>query len=49
MHTIIRTKLAHETDKQEKNAAFAVAGSLIIVPYFFIDLKQGEAVELNGG
>ncbi len=40
-------ELAGQTDKQGKNAALAVAGSLIIVPYFFMDLKQGEAVELN--
>ena len=40
-------ELAGQTDKQGKNAALAVAGSLVIVPYFFMDLKQGEAVELN--
>ena len=40
-------ELAGQTDKQGKNAALAVAGSFVIVPYFFMDLKQGEAVELN--
>ncbi|OUU36080.1 MAG: hypothetical protein CBC09_08455 [Cellvibrionales bacterium TMED49] len=40
-------ELAGQTDKQGKNAALAVAGSFVIVPYFFMDLKEGEAVELN--
>lgn len=39
--------LSGKTDKQVKNAALAAAGYITIVPYFFMDLKEGEAVELN--
>jgi len=39
--------LAGKADKQVKNAALAAAGYITIVPYFFMDLKEGEAVELN--
>ena len=41
------SKLSGKTDKQGINATLAVAGSLLIVPYFFMDLKEGEATELN--
>jgi|TARA_B110000090_G_C12937732_1_gene276098 hypothetical protein len=40
-------ELAGQTDKTGKNAALLVAGALTIVPYFFMDLKEGEAIELN--
>mgnify|MGYP006148154555 FL=1 len=40
-------ELAGQTNKMGRNAALAVAGALTIVPYFFMDLKQGEAIELN--
>jgi len=39
--------LSGKTDKQGRNASLAVAGSLLIVPFFFMDLKEGEAIELN--
>ena len=39
--------LSGKTDKQGRNATLAAAGTLLIVPYFFMDLKEGEAVELN--
>tara|TARA_B100000963_G_scaffold321850_1_gene305490 strand:+ start:23 stop:376 length:354 start_codon:yes stop_codon:yes gene_type:complete len=39
--------LARKADKTGKNAALAVAGQMLLVPYLFMDLKEGEKVELN--
>jgi hypothetical protein len=39
--------LARKSDKTGKNAALAVAGQILLVPYFFMDLKEGEKEELN--
>ena len=40
-------ELERKSEKLPKNAALATAGSLLVVPYLFMDLKNGEKVELN--
>jgi len=36
-----------ETGKWKKNIGLAAAGGLFIVPYFFMDLTEGDDVEIN--
>ena len=36
-----------ETGKWKKNIGLAAAGGLLIVPYFFMDLTEGDNVEIN--
>ena len=38
---------ANETSKWKKNIGLASAGTLLIVPYFFMDLTEGDNVEIN--
>lgn len=40
-------RLAGKADKTVKNASLAAAGAFLLVPYFFIDLSEAEAIELN--
>ncbi len=41
------TKLIPESDKTEKNVALGVAGALLIVPWFYMDLGDAEKVEIK--
>lgn len=43
----IGRELERKSEKLTKNAALATAGSLLVVPYLFMDLKSGEKIELN--
>ena len=36
-----------ETDKWKRNIGLASAGAFLIVPYFFMDLTEGDNVEIN--
>jgi len=36
-----------DTSKYKKNIGLATAGSLLIVPYFFMDLTEGDNIERN--
>tara|TARA_Y100000992_G_scaffold294849_1_gene255077 strand:+ start:445 stop:930 length:486 start_codon:yes stop_codon:yes gene_type:complete len=36
-----------ETGKWKKNIGLAAAGGFLIVPYFFMDLTEGDNVEIN--
>ena len=38
---------ANETSKWKKNIGLASAGTLLIVPHFFMDLTEGDNVEIN--
>jgi len=40
-------KLAPGEDATGKNVALGVAGAFVIVPWFFMDFKDGEAVEIQ--
>jgi hypothetical protein len=40
-------RLMPETDKTGKNTALGVAGLFLIVPWFFMDFKGAEEVEVN--
>ncbi len=39
------SRLLPKTDKTAKNVALGVAGWFVIVPWFFMDFKNGEQVE----
>ena len=39
--------LAKTSDKQVRNVSLAAAGSILLVPLFFIDLSEAEKQELN--
>jgi len=36
-----------DTSKWKRNIALSAAGSILIVPYFFMDLTEGHGVEVN--
>ena len=36
-----------DTSKYKKNIGLATAGAFLIVPYFFMDLTEGDNVEMN--
>ena len=38
-------RIVGDTDKTGKNVALGVAGAFLIVPWFFMDFKDGEATE----
>ncbi len=40
-------KLVPYEDATGKNVALGVAGAFLIVPWFFMDFKEGEAIELQ--
>jgi len=40
-------KLIPESDKTEKNVALGLAGALLIVPWFYMDLGDAEKVEIQ--
>lgn len=40
-------RLGGKSNKQPKNIGLTAAGYFFIVPFFFIDLKEAEKVELN--
>lgn len=40
-------KLIPESDKTAKNVGLGIAGAFLIVPWFFMDLKDSEKAEIN--
>ena len=40
-------RLVGDTDKTGQNAELGVAGVFLLVPWFFMDLKDGEKVEYD--
>ena len=40
-------RLVPETDKTGKNVGLGIAGALLIVPLFFMDLTESEKIEIN--
>lgn len=40
-------RLMPETDKTGKNVALGVAGAVLIVPWFFMDLSKAEQIEVD--
>ena len=40
-------RLMPETDKTGKNVGLGIAGALLIVPLFFMDLTESEKIEVN--
>lgn len=41
------TNLLPKTDKTGKNVALGVTGFFLIVPLFFMDMKESEQIEVN--
>jgi hypothetical protein len=41
------SRLLPQTDKSTKNTQLGVAGMLLLVPFFFMDLSKAEQVEVN--
>jgi hypothetical protein len=41
------SRMVPSEDATGKNVALGVAGAFLIVPWFFMDFKDGEAVEIN--
>ena len=45
--TLASNLSAEDTSKYKKNIGLAAAGSFLIVPYFFMDLTEGDNIERN--
>lgn len=45
--TLTSNLSAEDTSKYKKNIGLAAAGTFLIVPYFFMDLTEGDNVERN--
>jgi len=41
------TRLMPQTEKTKKNVALGVAGALLIVPWFFMDMSKAEQIEVD--
>ena len=39
--------LLPETDKADKNTQLGIAGIILLVPFFFMDISKSEQVEVN--
>tara|TARA_B110000003_G_scaffold118380_1_gene120830 strand:- start:973 stop:1443 length:471 start_codon:yes stop_codon:yes gene_type:complete len=47
LSTLTSNLSEEDTSKYKKNIGLAAAGSFLIVPYFFMDLTEGDNVEMN--
>ena len=40
-------QLIPQTDKEDRNTRLGVAGIILLVPFFFMDLNKAEQIEVN--
>lgn len=40
-------RLVPESDKTGKNVGLGIAGAILVVPLFFMDLTESEKIEIN--